>query len=277
MAISAETFFDLLIEEIQTHPKLQGYYRFLQNPSTFVWRKAYFIQRLRYIEAHIGGLSNVWDVGSGYGTTGFFLALNGHNVHGSTLEYYFKEIPQRVQFWSQHGDVSSFTTDYEDLFDTSFSKTFDAVVVQDTIHHTEPIDEALSIIAASLKPGGKVIVVEENGNNIIQRTKLYRQRGNNRVMRLYDEQLGKEILMGNENIRSLRQWKQLFERVGLQIESGSEEYVRVLPPQLFGSDMEKGIERENRLLNASRLIKEYFFFGLSFCAGNGQSANPQTL
>jgi SAM-dependent methyltransferase len=266
MGISAETFFNLLIEEIRLHPELQGYYRFLQHPSTMVWRKAYFIQRLRYIETHVKGLHKVWDVGSGYGTTGLFLALNGHRVHGSTLEYYFKEVPQRIKYWSQYGDVSTFTTDYEDLFDTRFERSFDAVIVQDTIHHTEPIGDALRIIARSLKPGGRVIVVEENGNNIIQRAKLFRQRGNKRVITIHDERLGKDILMGNENIRSLKQWQSLFTAAELAIEPGSEEYVRVLPPQLFGNDMEKGIQKERRLLNASCFLKEYFFFGLSFWA-----------
>lgn len=265
MAISVDQFYDLLIEEIKARPQLQGYYRFLQNPGKELWRKAYFCQRLEYIERHARGYSSIWDIGCGYGTTAIFLVLNGYKVHGTTLEYYFKEIPDRLDYWSKFGDLSGFTFDYENLYDTTNTSVFDAIIVQDTIHHTEPVKEALRIIHDALRPGGRVIAVEENGLNIIQRLKLYKQRGNKRIIELYDERLKKTILLGNENIRSLDVWRKLFEDAKLKVEDETIEYVRVLPARLFGKDYATAIAREQRLWRKHPLLRDYFFFGLSFC------------
>ena len=269
MAISVDQFYDLLIEEIKARPQLQGYYRFLQNPGKELWRKAYFCQRLEYIERHAQGYSSIWDIGCGYGTTAIFLVLNGYKVHGTTLEYYFKEIPDRVAYWSQFGDLSGFTYDYENLYDTTNTSVFDAIIVQDTIHHTEPVTEALRIIHDALRPGGRVIAVEENGLNIIQRLKLYKQRGNKRIIELYDERLKKTILLGNENIRSLSKWRGLFEEAGLPIEDDTIEYVRVLPAKLFGSNYVSSVSKEQRMWRKNSLLRDYFFFGLSFCGRRG--------
>lgn len=266
MSISVEQFYNLLIEEIKQYPQLQGYYRFLNEPKKELWRKAYFCQRLSYIEKYAKGKSSIWDIGCGYGTTGLFLALNGYKVHGSTLEYYFKEIPDRIKFWSNYGDISGFSYDYADLYDSRASNEYDAVIVQDTIHHTEPIQRALEIINGSLKPMGRVIVVEENGNNIIQRAKLFKQRGNKRIIEMYDEKLNKTILLGNENIRSLEKWTELFIDSAFSIDKDSIEYVRVLPAFLFGSDYEKSIQREQKMWKSNNFLRDYFFFGLSFCA-----------
>jgi SAM-dependent methyltransferase len=266
MAITVEQFYDLLIEEIKQFPKLQGYYRFLQNPSTEHWRKAYFTQRLSYIQRQAQGSLELWDVGCGYGTTAIFLVLNGHKVHGSTLEYYFNEIPARLKYWSQFGDLSQFTYDYENLYDANYSNQFDAVLVQDTIHHTEPIHDALRILHNSLKPGGRVIAVEENGKNIIQRLKLYKQRGNKRIIEFHDEKLGKTILLGNENIRSYKDWKTLFAEAGFAVEENKTEYVRLFPPQLFSKDAQSSIAKEQSIWKKNPFLRDYFFFGLSFCA-----------
>jgi SAM-dependent methyltransferase len=266
MSITVERFYDLLIEEIKQYPQLQGYYRFLNDPKKELWRKAYFCQRLDYIARRIQGSSNTWDIGCGYATTCIFLALNGYKVHGSTLEYYFKEIPERLKYWSQYGDLSLFTYDYSDLYESKISNTYDTVIVQDTLHHTEPIEQALQIINRALVDGGRVIAVEENGSNVIQRAKLYKQRGNKRIIEMHDERLNKTILLGNENIRSQEHWTNLFNAAGYTIEQESIEYVRVLPSFLFGNDYQKAIEKEQRLWRSNGLLKKYFFFGLSFCA-----------
>lgn len=269
MSISVEQFYDLLIEEIKARPQLQGYYRFLQHPGKELWRKAYFCQRLEYIQRHAKGFDSIWDIGCGYGTTAIFLVLNGHKVHGTTLEYYYKEIAERVAWWSKQGDLSGFTYDYENLYDTTNKNHYDAIIVQDTIHHTEPVNEALRIIHDALRPGGRVIAAEENGLNIIQRLKLYKQRGNKRIIEFYDERLGKTILLGNENIRSLDAWRKLFDEAKLKVEEDTIEYVRVLPARLFGKNYSAAIAREQRLWRKYPLLRDYFFFGLSFCGRRG--------
>jgi SAM-dependent methyltransferase len=210
----------------------------------------------------------IWDIGCGYGTTALFLALNGYKIHGTTLEFYFKEIPARIEYWSQFGDVSGFTFGYEDLFDETEDKgEFDYIIVQDTLHHLEPLDKALQIIYRHLKPDGKVVSIEENGSNIIQSLKLYKQRGNKRIIEFYDERLKKTILLGNENIRSLKKWTEEFANNKLKVEPASVNYVRAYPPFIFNKyGYKDAIHREQNLWKSNALAKEYFFFGVNFIA-----------
>ncbi len=268
MSMTVDQFFDHLIRELELHPKLKGYYRFLNNEKTFEFRKAYYTQRLEYIQQQIHGVNGpIWDIGCGYGTTAIFLALNGYKVHGSTLEYYFNEIPQRLEYWSKIGDVSGFTFDYENLYDSKpQAEYYAAVVVQDTLHHTEPIDEAIKIIKGCLKPGGKVVAVEENGNNVIQSFKLYLQRGNKRIIDYTDERLGKTIKLGNENIRPYSEWKKLFEKEGFKMPSESLHYVRLYPPFLFRGNTAEVIAQEQKKWRSNSFLRERFFFGLNFTA-----------
>lgn len=266
--MTVEQFFKHLLEELESHPKLKGYYRFLNDSKSFEFRKAYYTQRLEYIEQQVKETNGpIWDIGCGYGTTAIFLALNGYKVHGSTLEYYFNEIPQRLEFWKKLGDISGFTFDYENLYDSAPPKDhYAAVIVQDTLHHTEPIDEALKIIKSCLRKNGKVIAVEENGNNWIQSLKLYKQRGNKRIIEYHDERLGKTILLGNENIRSYAHWKSLFEKEGFKMMDESVHYVRLYPPMLFKGETNQVVAKEQRIWRSNRFLKERFFFGLNFCA-----------
>jgi SAM-dependent methyltransferase len=279
--MTVESFFHLFLKELESNRQLWSYYKFHTDPGSFEFRKAYFCQRLHYVLDHIGSNENtIWDVGCGYGTTALFLVLNGYRVHGTTLEFYYKELPARMEYWSRHGDVSGFTFDYEDLFDRKMNRgVFDRIIVQDTLHHLEPLAEALAILHSHLKTTGEVIVIEENGNNIIQSLKLYRQRGNKRVIEFHDERLNKTILLGNENIRSLKTWKQEFNQQGMDIDADSVHYVRALPPSIFNRlGYDNAVAREQRLWRKNPLLREFFFFGINFIARHAEnhgSPNPK--
>ena len=267
--MTIDQFFTLFLKELETQPTLWHYYKFHTDPNSFEFRKAYFCQRLEYISNSIHKKdAAIWDIGCGYGTTALFLALNGYKIHGTTLEFYFKEIPARIEYWSQFGDVSGFTFGYEDLFDETEDKgEFDYIIVQDTLHHLEPLDKALQIIYRHLKPDGKVVSIEENGSNIIQSLKLYKQRGNKRIIEFYDERLKKTILLGNENIRSLKKWTEEFANNKLKVEPASVNYVRAYPPFIFNKyGYKDAIHREQNLWKSNALAKEYFFFGVNFIA-----------
>lgn len=266
--MTIDRFFELFLQELEGKPEWWSYYKFHVSEKSFSFRKAYFCQRLEYIQSALSGVNGpIWDIGCGYGTTAIFLALNGYRVHGNTLEFYFPEIFDRIKYWSQFGDVSGFTFDYADLFEVkSVSPMYSAVIVQDTLHHLEPIDSALNIISKSLLSGGKMIAVEENGNNIIQSIKLYRQRGNNRIIEMYDEKLGKTILLGNENIRSLSQWKRWVTSSGMTIMPDSIHYVRILPPALFNLFSYSNAIAFEQKLAGSKWLREGFCFGLNFQA-----------
>ncbi len=263
-------FFDLLLEEIRQNPGLRTYYKFLESDSGFEFRKAYFCQRLQYIRDHIGGdgRARVWDCGCGYGTTGIFLALNGIASHGTTLEFYIRMIPERIRYWQQHGDVSRFTYTYENLFDQHPPLlSVDIIIIQDTLHHLEPLQEALRIFYRVLAPGGKLLIVEENGNNIIQNLKLYLRRGNKRIIEIWDETLKKNILLGNENIRGLETWRKELSKQHFRILDRETQYIRLYPPFSFRKDNTgRLLEKEQQLWKKSPMLKEYLFFGLSFLA-----------
>jgi SAM-dependent methyltransferase len=285
--MSPEQFFELMLKELEVHTEMQPYYKFLGKKSSWHFRRNYFLQRLRYIKNNIVDdpradtyrkQLSIWDCGSGYGTTCLFLAMNGIKTFGTTLEFYYDTVQKRKEYWSKYGDTSLFTCTYENLFDSPPpADSYDWIIVQDTLHHLEPIDEALQIFNKSLKENGKILSVEENGNNIIQRAKLYKYRGNKRIITIWDEKLQKDILIGNENIRSLANWQRLFEKNSFHIKGDSVQYVRYfLPIHYRFSDPEKLLQKEQRIQQSEGMRREYFFFGLNFIAEKNNRSTANT-
>ncbi|MFA6059201.1 MAG: class I SAM-dependent methyltransferase [Taibaiella sp.] len=269
MRMTPEHFFELFLKELEQREEMHRYYKFLGKASSFHFRKNYFLERLRYIAKQINDpAKTVWDCGSGYGTTGLFLAMNGIKTHGTTLEFYYESVAKRYEYWNQFGDASLFTCSYENLFDAPPpAESYDVIIVQDTLHHLEPINDALQIFHQALKPGGKIVAIEENGNNIIQNAKLYKYRGNKRIIKQWDEKLQKDILIGNENIRSLKSWTDLLTGNKFMLDQDSVQYIRYfLPFRYRNADPEGLLKKEFEIQRKSRLRKEYFFFGMNFVA-----------
>jgi hypothetical protein len=129
----------------------------------------------------------------------------------------------------------------------------------------EPLNEALQILNNVLRKEGKLLIIEENGNNLIQNAKLFLQRGNKRIIKIYDEKLKKHILLGNENIRSLGKWEKEFQKEGFSIEQSSVQYIRYYLPFKFPNEKAKElVAKEQKLWKANNFLKEYFFFGINF-------------
>lgn len=268
-------FFELFLLELKSHPEMQGYYKFLQDKSSFDFRKNYFLKRLEFVEKNVlPNPGKLWDCGCGYGTQCLFLAMNGVESVGSTLEFYFESIQKRKDYWSKFGEVDKFKVNYENIFENHPApESMDYILVGDTLHHLEPISEALRILKSVLKENGKIIIIEENGENLLQRLILYIRRGNKRIIEIEDEKLHKKYLIGNENIRGLAQWEQLFNDAGLKIDMDSVEYVRLLYPvfyKLIGSERVK--ELENRLYKTNPILRKYFYFGVNFTAAKKMSS-----
>ncbi len=265
--MNVEEFFQLFLKEIEANASLQYYYKYLENPKRLEYRKAYFCQRLQYIYDNIDNPElRILDCGCGFGTTALFLSINGIKSHGTTLEHYIKEIPQRLEYWSQFGDVSGFTYSYENLFDHEFeANSYDLIIIQDTLHHLEPLNNALQILNGILDKGGKLLIIEENGNNVIQNAKLFLQRGNKRIIEIYDEQLKKNILLGNENIRSLKKWRSEFQNENFAVIEDSVQYIRYYLPFMFPNEKaQEKISKEQALWKSNQFLKEFFFFGINF-------------
>lgn len=262
--------------ELQNSPKLQGYYKFLEDRKSFEFRKYYFLKRLEFVERNI--LPNpglVWDCGCGYGTQCLFLAMNGVKSIGSTLEFYYDSIQKRREFWSKFGDTDHFTVNYENIFESHPALgSIDYILVGDTLHHLEPIKDAIHIFYKTLKQEGKIVAIEENGSNILQRIILYLRRGNKRIIEINDEKLGKKILVGNENIRDISQWEELFTAGRFKIETESTEFVRLFTPafyNLLGAEKTKKLDSE--LWRQNKLIRKYFYFGTNFIVSKRSTAS----
>jgi 2-polyprenyl-3-methyl-5-hydroxy-6-metoxy-1,4-benzoquinol methylase len=268
--MTVEEFFNLLLEELKQSPQLKGYYRFLNDPSFFYFRKAYFCQRLQYIFDQIPKDKNVkiFDIGCGYGTTAIFLVLNGYSVTGGTLEYYFEQINTRKIYWSKHGSLNNLEIKYENFYDNPLLKnTYNIVIAQDVLHHLEPIDEALKIISESLVSGGKLIACEENGNNVLNRIRLFLKRGNKKIIEFNDDKLGKKILMGNENIRNQKKWTSKISDAGLCMDEKSIQYIRLFFPRKYRrKDNAEIIKREQQIWPKNSFAKNFLFHGLNFVA-----------
>ena len=264
--MNVDLFFELFLKELQDAPSMWPYYKFLNNKSSFEFRKAHFIQRLEFIANRITDKNAaIWDCGCGYGTTALFLAMNGFRVYGTTLEFYFDEIEKRKNYWKQYGDVNLLEVAYANIFDQKMSdNTFDYIILQDTLHHIEPLHEALKILKNVLKTDGKLIVNEVNGNNIAENLKFFKQRGYKRIITIWDERLQKNILFGNENVRTWTKWKQEFMDAGFSSVMEQPEYIRFyLPLSYRGRTATEMIAKENNIKN-NKWIREYFFFGINF-------------
>jgi SAM-dependent methyltransferase len=264
-----EEFLELFIKELEINSDLRNYYRLLNNKGRYLWRKAYLEQRLRYVSDNLKiKEGNIWDVGCGYATTAIFLALNGHRVMGNTLEFYFDKISNRFDYWSRYGSLSNLKVEYANLFDMPLTPQFyDTIIAQDTLHHLEPINEALQILSDSLKSGGRLIVTEENGNNLFINLKNFSRRGFKKVTWCYDEKLQKTILFGNENARGMHTWRHMLEASGLEVPSDPIEYIRYYPPFCFTEDNNLMIsEKEKQIGSKVSLIRELLFFGINFTA-----------
>lgn len=255
----------LFIKELASTPSLHRYYKFLERPERFRFRKHYFCQRLAFIAGRARHGQRIWDCGCGYGTTGLFLAMNGIACHGTTVEFYLEQLNARRGFWRQHGDVSLFSASHENIFSSNAHEgSYDAIVVQDTLHHLEPLGEALSILSKSLRQGGRLLVVEENGDNLVQRAKLFLQRGNRRIIEVTDKATGEKFLLGNENIRGLASWQREMAGHGLSLEEL--EYLRFYPPfwcSRFASD--SALARAESSITHP-FLRKYAAFGINFIA-----------
>jgi 2-polyprenyl-3-methyl-5-hydroxy-6-metoxy-1,4-benzoquinol methylase len=265
--MTVETFFSHFEEELKNNQGLTDYHRIINSDKLYHFRRAYLEQRLNYVLDNVEKPgAKIWDVGCGFGTTSFLLALNGYEVKATTLEYYYEEIQERIRYWSQFGDLSKLRFEYENIFDEEPEYShYDYIVAQDTLHHLEPFREAVKIFHKALKPTGRIIVSEENGNNIICNIKHFRERGFKRVKTIYDERLEKDILIGDENTRGLKKWRKEFSIMPFEFDENSIEYIRYyFPGKYTGENTRDIIAKEQKLWKRSPIKRELMFFGMNF-------------
>lgn len=267
--MKVEEFYNIFCNELKLNKSLYPYYKLTHGSvSDQLFRKAYFIQRLHFIENHIpkDDSLKILDCGCGYGTTAIYFSMNNIPVLGTTLEEKYYEVKEnRKEFWNNYGDANLYNCVYQNIFDNPPKEnSLDYIILQDTLHHIEPVDKGLEIFYKSLKQNGKIILVEENGACIVQSIKLWKQRGNKRIKECYDNVLGKTYLMGDENIRSRKKWKKLFKEAGFIYCKEDTQYIRFYPPCMFKTqNFDKRINQEQNFWKKVPLVKNLFFFGLN--------------
>jgi ubiquinone/menaquinone biosynthesis C-methylase UbiE len=155
--------------------------------------------------------------------------------------------------------------DYANVFDNKLNENqFDFIILQDTLHHIEPLQDALKIFKNVLKPEGKLIVTEVNGNNIVSNLMFFKQRGFKRIITIWDERLQKQILFGNENVRSWKKWKQEFNQAGFLCQNVEPEYIRLYYPFCYKNRTASEMIAKENVLQKKHLLREYFFWGINF-------------
>jgi SAM-dependent methyltransferase len=263
-----EYFFQLLENELVENKNIAKYHRFTNSKKLYKFRKSYLFERYQFlIDSIEKPNSTILDLGCGYATTAILLTLLGHKVHGITLEYYFNEIEPRLEYWSKFGDLTNLTFEYKNFFDYKNSnEKFDYIIAIDTLHHIEPIQDCFDIIYSILIYNGKLIVCEENGNNIITNLKHFKERGFKKITTFYDERLNKELLFGNENTRSFKEWNNAASKSNLSLVLNSLNYIRFFHPSYHNKKTyEEIVQIENQLWKKNLILREYFFFGINFC------------
>lgn len=267
---TVDYFLELLENELRINSELRNYHRILNNDSDsyYKFRKAYFRSRLIYVLNQIDTQqASIIDIGCGYGTTSLLLAMTGHKVIGTTLEYYYDQIQNRLLYWKKYIDTSRVEIKYENLYTSNYREgQFDFIIVQDTLHHLEPISAAIQIMNSILKTNGKLIVSEENGKNIICNIKHFKERGFKRIIEVYDENLKTSYKMGNENTRSQKHWIKLLSQNGFNVPEDKIEYIRILPPFFFKNREIADILKIEMKLSKYELLRDYMFFGINFIA-----------
>jgi len=266
--MTTAAFLDLFVKELDENQSLFPYYKLNHGSKTQKeFRKAYFLQRLNFIEKQVEKKEDiaVLDCGCGYGTTAFFFSMNQIPVIGTTLEFYFEEIGNRKKYWSNFGNIDQVTFEYQNILESTFEENgFDYIILQDTLHHIEPVKDAIQIFFKLLKKGGKIILVEENGACIARQAILFAKRRNKRIIEYYDPKLQKTILLGNENIRTEKEWIKLFEDEGFVNLIQETGYIRYYYPFAYkGKKMEEIIEKEQKIARSNKWLCHRFFFGIN--------------
>lgn len=102
--------------------------------------------------------ARVLDVGCGPGWTSVFLARMGYLVTGFDIAPDMLTLAQKRALREGVSERCTFRVADSEAFD--FPPEFDAVLVYDTLHHTQHEDAVLQNCFRALKPGGKLVLAE---------------------------------------------------------------------------------------------------------------------
>lgn len=112
---------------------------------------------LRALRRHVGGATEVLDVGCGLGEMVAFLADELAHAHFTGVDFSPGAIEScRRRLPTHRWAVADVVTD-------DLAGSYDAVVCSELLEHLDEPETALARIARSLKPGGTIVVTVPNG------------------------------------------------------------------------------------------------------------------
>jgi SAM-dependent methyltransferase len=240
------------------------YYRGLRDASKVSqirFRALFFAMRIQPVLTFVrefvstnGHPPLILDLGSGIGLESLLLSLAGASVHG--VDGWLPMVEQAQARQSRYEERFELNLDlhytYENIFKFNPGVTYDAVYSSATLHHIEPIDEAIQRITDLIEPGGLFFLSDENGYSPIQQLAVQKKIGwiKPRKYLRTDPDTGEKFLYGNENIRFPVRWRILIRQAGL--EPRSIKYCRFIPP------VDWPVEK---LLQAERMIRNMPLIG----------------
>jgi 2-polyprenyl-3-methyl-5-hydroxy-6-metoxy-1,4-benzoquinol methylase len=211
---------------------LRRYYRGMLAPAgsaALRFRALFFAMRLQPVLTYIQRAPeppHILDLGCGYGLESTLLSQAGARVWA--IDTASEKIAEARR--QQSGKSLDLRYDTASLFDFHPDVQFDAVYSSATLHHIEPVGQAIQVIADLLKPGGWFFLSDENGYSPVQQLAVQRRIGwtSPRYVTRTDPTTGLTQPYGHENIRAPFQWSGHMRRAGLQ--PRFIKYCRQLPP-----------------------------------------------
>jgi SAM-dependent methyltransferase len=163
----------------------------------------------------------VLDAGCGFGTDAILFGLCGAEVIGVDLFPGLVEIAHlRKRLYQEYFDTGlDIEFRAEHLLNMSGDLTYNAIWSNSSIEHIHPVDDFLQICFEKLLPGGKLLIVNENGLNPYSQLKQLYIRG----FKLYYDDLARDPISGErvvyamERLLTLPGLKRELDKAGFDI------------------------------------------------------------
>lgn len=220
---------------------LTHYYRKLIRASESVlrFRAVFFAMRLQPVLTYVSQFvdthhraPNILDLGCRFGLETILIGRSGACVHGIDPERnaILEAAVLKTHYEKQERVELDVRYEKANLFSFNPPETYDAIYSSATMHHIEPMGQAMPLVAKLIKPGGYFFLSDENGLSPAQQLIVQKRIGwmRSRKLWLTDSETGQPFLYGNENIRPPFRWAHLMKQAGLQ--PVSLKYCRFLPP-----------------------------------------------
>lgn len=219
------------------------------------FKALFFAMRLQPILTYIAVFQQthnrppqILDVGCGFGLESALLAYSGAQVQGIDGSETKIEGAKKLQVAYEKTYARQLNLIYQvsNLFQFRPDQQFDVVYSSATLHHIEPISEAVQALADFITPGGMFFLSDENGYSPLQQVAVQHRIGWAKPRKYWrtDPETGEKFLYGNENIRAAFQWIRHIRKAGMQPETIK--YCRFLPPVDWPVDRLVRTERQLR-------------------------------